>query len=235
MSDVVGEVQPRADEAPTANCTASRGSVLGGGDRTGAQSDLRADSDFLALSHSRTHSSNAAGEITNPGSDSHALLRGNPGHTSHELNHRSTTRVCTPATAPRTCRTLTCPNHHRRRRAPHGERLSQTAPSSHETRPAGLGLTCGFTGGRCWVRTNVGLADGFTVQTILAQVGPPPVTCVSACGLDRWLRPIPHMSHAVKICTQRSWTVSLGIVQRDQSELGGADQRLSRVASTGRR
>jgi hypothetical protein len=34
--------------------------------------------------------------------------------------------------------------------------VSQTAPPAHETRPYGLGLTCEFGGGRCWVRTNVG-------------------------------------------------------------------------------
>ena len=54
------------------------------------------------------------------------------------------------------------PNQDRNRDAPDRERLSRTAPATHETRPNGPGLTCEFDGGRCWVRTNVGQADGFT-------------------------------------------------------------------------
>jgi len=65
-------------------------------------------------------------------------------------------------TAPCAYSILARTNEDRNREVPHRERLSQTAPSTHKTRPNGPGLTCEFDGGRCWVRTNVGYADGFT-------------------------------------------------------------------------
>ena len=76
-----------------------------------------------------------------------------------ELNHCSTTRDSTRRALPTTPyghSILTCPNKDRNRDVPHRERLPQTAPATHETRPTGPGLTCEFDGGRCWVRTNVG-------------------------------------------------------------------------------
>jgi hypothetical protein len=88
---------------------------------------------------------------------------------------RATARPRAQLTAPHAHITLTCPNEERRGDILREERLPQTAPATHETRPTGPGLTCEFAGGRCWVRTNVGLADGFTD-------GPPsphskPLTC----------------------------------------------------------
>jgi hypothetical protein len=84
------------------------------------------------------------------------------------LNHARQHRWRAQPTAPCTYSILTSTNKDRTRHVPHRERLLQTAPATHETRPNGPGLTCEFDGGRCWVRTNVGLADGFTVSPFLS-------------------------------------------------------------------
>jgi hypothetical protein len=89
-----------------------------------------------------THPVPNSREITNP------RRRENPGvsaRTQPPLNHARQHYGDRTATAPNPCRTLTCPNHRQRRSAPQGGRLPQTAPSTHETRPTGLGLTCEFS------------------------------------------------------------------------------------------
>ena len=72
------------------------------------------------------------------------------------LNHARQHRWRAQPTAPCAYSILTSTNKDGNRDVPHKERLLQTAPATHETRPTGPGLTCEFDGGRCWVRTNVG-------------------------------------------------------------------------------
>jgi hypothetical protein len=92
--------------------------------------------------------------------DSQCVITRNPGlarlETQPLLNHARQQRWRAQPTAPCAYSILTSTNKDRNRDVPHRERLSQTAPSTHKTRPNGPGLTCEFIGGRCWVRTNVG-------------------------------------------------------------------------------
>ena len=91
--------------------------------------------------------------------DNHCAIVRNPDLAPRGPNHCSTMRDSGAPNAAghsSTQSTLTSPNKDRNRDVPHRERLRQTAPATHETRPTGPGLTCEFDGGRCWVRTNVG-------------------------------------------------------------------------------
>ena len=116
------------------------------------------DSPTPAASHAQ--SSHAARKsLTRPPDNQCAITR-NPGlarlETQPLLNHARQHRWRVQPTAPCTYSILTRTNKGSNRDAPHRERLSQTAPATHKTRPNGPGLTCEFDGGRCWVRTNVG-------------------------------------------------------------------------------
>jgi hypothetical protein len=84
-------------------------------------------------------------------------------------DHRTGSRITAPDSR---CRALQSPQPADRARSDpplahsHRERSAGPLPDTHQTRHPGTpvpGLTWGLSG-RCWVRTNVGLADGFTVS-----------------------------------------------------------------------
>jgi Helicase conserved C-terminal domain len=70
-----------------------------------------------------------------------------PGNPTAAQPHATARRRPRP-TAPPVNSVLTSPNQDQHGSVPHGQRLSQTAPSTHETRPTGPGLTCSFACGR---------------------------------------------------------------------------------------
>ena len=110
--------------------------------------------------HPHAQSPNAAPKITDPPGRWPMRHYPEPGlarlETQPLLNHARQHRWRAQPTAPCAYSILTSTNKDRQRGVPRRERLPQTAPATHETRPIGPGLTCEFDGGRCWVRTNVG-------------------------------------------------------------------------------
>ena len=96
--------------------------------------------------------------------DTNAPLPGTPGLAPLEPNHCSTTR---DSNAPSAANHSPRPQHPDQpdkdlnRDVSRRERLQQTAPATHETRPTGPGLTCEFDSGRCWVRTKRRLSRRF--------------------------------------------------------------------------